>query len=279
MNAVVRTEPETPEEIELLKKERLLARLADRLAIAEEDMADLRAEQGRFEAAYTMNVARLYAEFDEIEAEIAEEEQKLVPDDEEIKKKAEELRRRAEESAARAAEKENADSGKFEPTAEAKKAYRDLARAIHPDLAIDAAEKEKRHGLMAELNLAYSSGDQTKLNELVEAMKISPDMVAGDSIADRLVRSIRQIYQVKLRLKTLGSERTEIETSELYELRKKAEAETKEGRDMLAQMAARTEVHIRKSRRRLENLRMVNSAQEDYVKEKFGMDIKDFRKR
>ncbi len=278
MNAVAKTEPQTPEEAELLKKERLLSRLADRLAVSEENMANLRAEQERFEAAYTMGVARLYAEFDEVEAEIAEEEYKLVPDDEEIKKKAEELRRRAEESAVRAAEKENADSGKFDPTPEAKKAYRDLARAIHPDLAIDAAEKEKRHGLMAELNLAYSSGDQSKLNELVEAMKISPDMVAGDSISDRLVRTIRQIYQVKVRLKTLVDEHAEIEGSEIYDLRRKAEAENLEGRDMLAQMAARTEVHIRKSRRRLENLRMVNSAQEEYVKEKFGMDIEDFRK-
>lgn len=279
MNAVVKTEPATPEEVELLKKERLLARLADRLAIAEEDMADVRAEQERFEAAYTMNVARLYAEFDEIEAEIAEEEYKLVPDDEEIKKKAEELRRRAEESAARAAEKEGADDGKFDPTPEAKKAYRDLARAIHPDLAIDAAEKEKRHGLMAELNLAYSSGDQTKLDELVEAMKVSPEMISGDTVADRLVRAIRQIYQVKLRLRALVAENAEIEESELYELRKNAEAANSEGRDLLAQMAARTEVHIRKSKRRLENLKMVNSAQEEHVKEKFGMDIGDFRKR
>ena len=94
----------SPEEVELNKKQRLLARLADKLAIAEEDMTDLRAEQERFEARYAMNVARLYAEFDDIEAQIAEEEHKLVPDDEEIKKKAEEMRRRAEESAARAAE-------------------------------------------------------------------------------------------------------------------------------------------------------------------------------
>jgi len=278
MNAVAKTEPQTPEEAELIKKERVLARLADRLAVSEEDMADLRAEQERFEAAYTMGVGRLYAEFDEVEAEIAEEEYKLVPDDEEIKKKAEELRRRAEESAARAAEKDGASDAKFDPTPEIKKAYRDLARAIHPDLAIDAAEKEKRHGLMAELNLAYSSGDQTKLDELVSAMKVSPDMVAGDSVADRLVRTIRQIYQVKVRLKTLVEEHAEIEGSELYDLRLKVDAEFAEGRDLLAQMGARTEVHIRKSRRRLVNLRMVNSAQEEYVKEKFGMDIEDFRK-
>jgi hypothetical protein len=42
-------------------------------------------------------------------------------------------------------------------------------------------------------------------------------------------------------------------------------------------MAERTRTHIKKSERRLENLRNVNTAQEKYVKEKFGMDISDFR--
>jgi hypothetical protein len=52
-----------------------------------------------------------------------------------------------------------------------------------------------------------------------------------------------------------------------------------EGRDLLAQMAARTRVHIKKSERRLANLRVVNQAQEEYVKEKFGMDIEEFREK
>jgi hypothetical protein len=267
-----------PEEIELQKKSRVLDRLADRLATEEEEMADLRALQERFEAKYTMGVARLYAEFDEVEAQIAEEEFKLVPDDEEIKKKAEELRRRAEESAARAVENADAADAKFNPTAEAKKAYHDLARVIHPDLAIDATEKERRHGLMAELNLAYSSGDQQRLNKLTEEFRNSPEMVTGDSIGDDLVRVIRQISQVKVRFKTLAEERAAAESSELFTLRQKVEAEMADGRDLLAQMGARTEVHIKKSKRRLENLRMVNTAQEEYVKEKFGMDIEDFRK-
>lgn len=269
----------SPEQIELNKKHRLLERLADRLAAAEEDLAVLRAAQEQFEARYSMNVARLYAEFDEIEAQIAEEESKLVPDDEEIKKKAEEMRRRAEESAARAAGDADAADRKFDPTPEAKKAYRDLARAIHPDLALDAAEKEKRHELMAQLNRAYSSGDQGLLDKLVEDMKNSPAAVLGNTIGDELVRVIRQIAQVKTRFSELEEERQRIETSEVYELRKRSEAEEAEGRDLLAQMGASTAVHIRKSKRRLTNLRMVNSAQEDYVKERFGMDIEDFRKR
>ena len=267
----------SPEQIELDKKLRVLDRLKDRLADREEHMADLRAALQRFEARYTMDVARLYAEHDEIEAQIAEEEYKLVPDDEEIKKRAEELRHRAEESASRAAEDAANALLDFAPTAEAKKAYHNLARIIHPDLALDADEKEKRHLLMAELNAAYSSGDQVRLNQLVEDYRNSPDLVSGDTVGDEWTRAVRQIYQIRARFSSLDAEQTEAEASELYELRLKVEAEMAEGRDMLAQMAARTSVHIRKSQRRLENLKNVNQAQEEYVKEKFGMDIEDFR--
>ncbi len=265
-----------PEEIELKKKRAVLERLKDRLADREEEMTDLRAELEQFEAQYTMEVGRLYADLDKIEANIAEEEFKLVPDDEEIKKKVEELRRRAEESARRVEEAE-AHASDWRPTAEAKKAYHNLARTIHPDLALDPDEKEKRHGLMAQLNEAYSAGDQTKLNKLVEDFRNSPDLVKGDSIGDELVRSIRQISQVKKRIKELDNERHTAEQSELYILREKMKAEAAEGRDMIKQMAARTTVQIRKSERRLENLKIVNKAAEEHVKDKYGMDISDFR--
>jgi regulator of replication initiation timing len=224
-----------------------------------------------------MQVGRLYADLDEIEAQIAEEEFKLVPDDEEIKRKAEELRRRAEESAARAEDAAAHGSAKWQPTQEAKKAYHNLARTIHPDLALDPVEKEKRHGLMAQLNEAYSAGDQKKLNKLVEDFRNSPDLVKGDSIGDDLVRAIRQISQVKTRLKELREEKLIAEVSELYTLREKMQMEMAEGRDMIKQMAARTVVQIKKSERRLENLRSVNQAAEEYVKDRYGLDISAFR--
>lgn len=50
-----------------------------------------------------------------------------------------------------------------------------------------------------------------------------------------------------------------------------------EGRNLLKQMAERTKTHIKKAERRLENLRTVNSAAEEYVKERYGMDISAFR--
>jgi hypothetical protein len=265
-----------PEDIELAKKQRALERLKETLVTGEEAMTEMRAELEQFEAQYTMEVGRLYANLDEIEAQIAEEEVKLVPDDEEIKKRAEELRRKAEESAANTENAANC-SLKYQPTAEAKRAYYNLARMIHPDLALDAGEKEKRHDLMAKLNDAYSAGDQNRLNKLVEDFRDSPDLIVGDSIGDRLVRAIRQIYQVKNRLKELREERLKAELSELYVLREKSQAEMLEGRNMIKQTAERTKTLVKKAERRLENLRNVNRAQEEYVKERFGMDISAFR--
>ena len=56
---------------------------------------------------------------------------------------------------------------------------------IHPDLALDNEERERRHSLMAKLNDAYSAGDQILLNKLVEEYRDSPDLITGDSIGDR----------------------------------------------------------------------------------------------
>jgi hypothetical protein len=267
----------TPEEIELARKRRILDRLKDRLADREEEMADLRGGLEQFEARYKMEVGRLYADLDEIDARIAEEEYKLVPDDEEIKKKAEELRRRAEESAANSADPD-ACSFKWNPTPESRKAYHDLARIIHPDLALDPDEKVRRHSLMAKLNEAYSAGDQAQLNRLVEEYKISPDVIRGESTGDDLVRAIRQIAQIKVRLAELRTERVTAELSELFVLREKVLIEFAEGRDLLKHMAERTRSFIKKSERRLENLKSVNEAAEEYVKDRYGMDISAFRR-
>jgi ABC-type phosphate transport system auxiliary subunit len=113
---------------------------------------------------------------------------------------------------------------------------------------------------------------------MIEDLRNSPDTVKGDSVGDEWVRAVRQIYQIRKRFDELDNEKVETEASELFELRLKVKAEMAEGRDLLSQMARRTQTHIVKARRRLENLKNVNAAQEEYVREEFGMDIEDFRK-
>ena len=96
-------------------------------------------------------------------------------------------------------------------------------------------------------------------------------------VGDELVRTIRQIYQINKRFGEIDEEKAKAEASELYELRMKAKAEMAEGRDLLKQMGASTRSHILKASRRLENLRSVNAAQEEYVQETYGVDIEEFR--
>jgi hypothetical protein len=253
-----------PEDKELNKKQQMLERLKERLADREEEMTDLRAELSQIEANYSMEVGRFYAE--------------LVPDDEEILKKVEEARNRAEQSANAAEEAKNVNN-KWNPTPEAKKAYHNLARLIHPDLAIDNDERERRHVLMARLNDAYSDGNQTLLDKLVEEYRDSPDLISGISVGDKLVKAIRQISQVTVRLQQLKREKLEAETSEAFTMREKLRQELAAGRDFFKQSSERTKTMILKAERRLVTLRNLNEAQEEYVKEKFGMDIGDFREK
>lgn len=224
-----------------------------------------------------MEVGSLYAELDAIEVQIAEEELKLAPDDEEIKRKVEEARKRAEESAIDEDEVFQACSHKWNPSPEAKKTYHKLARLIHPDLAIGAEERARRHDLMAKLNDAYADGDRNLLNKLVEEYRDSPELVKGDTIGDELVRAIRQISQVTARLRELRAEKIKVELSELFILREKVRAEQLEGRNLFRQMSGRTKTHIQKAARRLANLRNVNEAVENDINERYGLNVSAFR--
>src|SRR5690606_14241057 len=116
-------------------------------------------------------------------------------------------------------------------------------------------------------------------DKLADDLRHSPALVSGDTIGDRLVRVIRQIAQVKARFFELEKEARAARNSETYTLLCKAKAERAEGRDMIAQIAARTAVHITRANRRLQSLRNVNAAAKTYVKETFGMNIEDFQEK
>jgi hypothetical protein len=265
-----------PEEIELNKKRCLLARLETQLAQNEEEMVGFREELKIFAARYTQEVARFYSELDELEAEIAAEEARLAPDDFEIQRKAAEARTRAAESAAATAQENwQSCSHKFNPSPHLKNAYRRLAKLIHPDLAVSAAEREKRNLLMAQANDAFAAGNENILFDLLNEHRDSPDSIKGNDFGAALVRVIRQIYQVKRRLKILRTERADLEKSENNQLRLKVETEMQAGRNLLNQMAERTKTHIKRARRRLDELKQ-NGSVVDYNAH-YAMDVSMFR--
>ncbi len=252
---------DTPEERELQKKLRMLSRLKNRLAENEETLLEFRTELKDFELRYITEVGRFYAELDELEAQIAEEEARLAPDDWIIQQIAEEARCRAAESA-KIAEDANDEfcTQKHQPTTTLKKAFRNLARMVHPDLTTDSEERERRHKIMAEANRAYETGDESAIDEILQEWHLSPETVRGGDIGADWIRIIRQISQVQKRLQVLRDERMKLENSENNQLRVKVEIEMREGKSLLRQMAERTKANIKRATRRLSELREVNSA-------------------
>ena len=157
---------DTPEERELSQKREELSNLQILLAQRELDLTTLQAELHAFERRYFRVVGVRYAELDEVEAEIADRLARSSPQDQEMRMRAAQARDRAKESAheSKIVQKTAGRAEKFKPSDDLKKLYRDVAKAIHPDLATDDEDRARRQRFMAEANQAYEEGNAIRLH-------------------------------------------------------------------------------------------------------------------
>jgi hypothetical protein len=245
---------QTPEEQELSKKLSELAEFETELAQRELDLATLQAELSAFEARYLRTVGVRYAALDDIEAQIAEARGELNPDDREAREEAAQARAQAKESAEATGITQELKKEKFKPSEDLKKLYREVAKRMHPDLAIDEKERLRRQKLMADANRAYEEGDKAKLRAILAEWESSPESVKGEGTAAELVRVIRKIAQVENRLRAIEVEIAQLEESDLYQLKTKTEEAEDEGRDLLAEMASRVDEQIALAKGKLEEI-------------------------
>jgi len=239
---------QTPEELELQRKQAELASLEAELIQRELDLATLRAELADFESRYLRTVGVLYAELDEIEAQIAEAQARRRPSDPEAEERAYRARAQAQESSETA---KHIFVPKPKPTESLKGLFREVAKRIHPDLATNDADRARRERLMAEVNLAYENGDEAKLRSILADWESSPDTVEGEGVGAELIRVIRKIAQIQRRLTEIDAQIEQLSLSDLYQLRSKANEAENQGRDLLKEMASRVENQIEDARKRL----------------------------
>jgi hypothetical protein len=244
-----------PEEEELALKKRELQDLESRLIESELQLASLNGEIATFERLYLKIAGVRYAELDEIEARIAELLASIAPTDLEAEGKAQEARARADESRMGTTDLVLEETKRFSPSSSLKSLYREVARRIHPDLAVDDADRAKRQKLMTEANRAYQLGDEKKLLAILEEYESSPESVAGEGPGIELVKVIRKIAQVRRRLAEIDSETREAMASELFRLKKKVDDGTRLGRDVLSEMASAVNLRIDEKRAALRKLR------------------------
>ena len=98
------------------------------------------------------------------------------------------------------------------PGEEARKAYRDLVRKAHPDLAQDAAEQERREAFMTRVNKAYADGDAEALAALAEEWEAGP-RAPEDERLDRAEELYARLEWLAQRKELLAQLVTELEES------------------------------------------------------------------
>lgn len=244
-----------PEEQELLHLESKQAALEDQVATAELMLETLKAESVRFQHYYYQTIGRLYVELDWLNLQIA----KIQAGDE--------LLNAALEAAQQQALKSAAELGAIEVqptpvkiTPELKQLFRQAAKLMHPDRATTDAERERRTGLMAQVNVAYAKGDQATIEKLMIEFGQDPEAIIGEDVASRLVKVIRRIAQLNRRLNEAQHEIATQKSGELFELMKTLSAAKKSGRgDLLADLAKHIQQQILQCKQELDLLKRRSS--------------------
>lgn len=248
---------QTPEDIELKRKQEEFRELEATLAEKELILATLRAELHHFEKRYIRQVGSLYAVLDDLEAQIAEYVVRQHPRNERARNVAEQARFKAQKSAQETNTPDDTlvPGNEFKPSERLKALYRLAVKAIHPDLASNDTDSARRHKAMTLVNEAYEKGDEKRIKAIIDEWEASPELVKGEGTAAELIRAIRRISLIHKRLDSIRSEIDQIQSSSLALLKQKIDAEIAQGRDILKEMAIGIQAEIQEAEARLAQLR------------------------
>jgi hypothetical protein len=240
--SLVRSRPPDDRDIRDLR-----ARVSDQGALLDARLtrlSQLESELVAFESRYRREVGRRHDELDELDYAITELE--LV-----------ELGRQLGE------ERTDAplpDVQREEPaprfTSDAvRKLFRDVAKAIHPDLADTAHDRASRHRLMIEANRAYSLGDERRLRAILEARESSVGVGSAAGAEALRLQLLRRLAQVHEQLEACEGDLAALEDSPLWKLKLMSDDAATRGRDLVGDMVKELTRDILVARNRLDALR------------------------
>jgi len=136
------------------------------------------------------------------------------------------------------------------PSADLKRIFRQLAKTIHPDLALDGPARYRRHSLMAEANRAYAERDEDRLRLILSKWERG-DTHGGDDL-DSVPRRIAALEE---RRQAMDAELADLKTSAIWRLNAKMEDARQQGWDLFAEMVREVDREIRRATARLARLR------------------------
>ncbi|RLV01467.1 hypothetical protein CTZ27_13325 [Streptomyces griseocarneus] len=185
-----------------------------------------RVEVENFSRLHHQRLGPMYARLDDLEARIAEAVAARTGDPEDIRR-AREARAMVQplpgieelfggwldsdgfspEAVAMLTEKSVRPPERIRPSDEARRAYRELVRKAHPDLAPDEADRLRREEFIVRVNAAYADGDEALLLELAEEWAAGPvPEERRPSHAEELYARLEWLAQRKELLAQLAAE-------------------------------------------------------------------------
>lgn len=223
--------------------------LTQDVAELELELATAQAEVAEFTRRYYELVGRRMVELDSMQARVANEQAKHSPEDPDMQAAAEHQQKKAQQSARESekfAQASAADPQVFRPSADVKRLFRQLAQKIHPDRAIDEADRAWRTHLMSEANRSYRAGDATALQEVAARWQAGRGDLRVESVAaSPALTLLRQVESMRARLLEIQRELQQLFGSRLYELFIAARQARRHGRDLLAEMAEKLDDTLR----------------------------------
>lgn len=132
-----------------------------------------------------------------------------------------------------------------------KRVFRDLAKNIHPDLAMDDAARLRRHSLMAEANRAYAERDADRLLLILHRWQRSSDAIVGDDDESRELRIRRRKAEVEEQIAEVEAEFVELRNSAIARLKNKIDDTRRQGWDLFAEMVAQVRSDTARAKSRL----------------------------
>ena len=104
-------------------------------------------------------------------------------------------------------------------------------------------------------NLAYERGDQAAIEKAIEEFGQDPELVVGEDIGSRIVKTLRRNAQLRRRLDQIQQEIDALRQSEISQLKRNIEEAEAKGDDPLGDLARQLMQELSARKVRLEAMR------------------------
>lgn len=146
-----------------------------------------------------------------------------------------------------------------------KSLYREVAKAIHPDLASAGPAKLVRHELMSKANRAYADEDRRTLQDILRKWRVTHPLAERGDNGNELATLLRQIAREAQDLRAVNATVQELQESYACRFMLRLDADSTLGSDLFTEMVAVADLNIERALKRLAVLKLEVEKRQDPI--------------